>query len=519
MKTFLKILVAIVVFIVVAIFALRWMFPLPSLDGRTESTALPISAETALGAAILPAMARHPGTSGVHPLRYGPDAFAARAVLARAAEQSIDAQYYIWQTDATGLMLLDDLRQAAERGVRVRLLVDDNGVPGLDSQLAALNALPTMEVRIFNPFTLRDPKLLSYAFDFPRLNHRMHNKSFTVDGAATIVGGRNIGDIYFTYGPGVHYFDLDVVAVGTAAADVSSEFDRYWRSGSAYPAELILPASTDGLQRLIDSAADARRSKDAEVYLDAIAQSNLMPLISNGPGSLEWVPMTLVSDDPAKGLGEAEESQLLYSKLAELLSDPKRQVDLVSAYFIPGKRGTALLTQTAERGVDVRVLTNSEESTDVLPVHAAYVHYRPALLAAGVKLFELFAENANESDIDTELFLFGPSRSSLHAKTFAIDGERIFIGSFNFDPRSAELNTEMGFLIDSPMIAGELTRFMDDGVPLYAYSVRLGPNGKTEWVRTQESGEQVVYTVEPNTSAFERTIVWLLGLLPIQWML
>ncbi|MCB1488649.1 MAG: phospholipase D family protein, partial [Bauldia sp.] len=179
-KALLKFLLVVVVLAAAAVVILRLVFPLPSLDGRPESTALPASDQTRLGAALLPAIERHDGVSGVIPLLDGRDAFAARAVLARAAEESIDAQYYIWQTDTTGLILLDELRAAAERGVRVRLLVDDNGIPGLDRQLAALNALPTMQVRLFNPFTLRDPKLLSYAFDFPRLNHRMHNKSFTV---------------------------------------------------------------------------------------------------------------------------------------------------------------------------------------------------------------------------------------------------------------------------------------------------------------------------------------------------
>lgn len=519
MRRFLKFLLIVIIVAVVAIVILRLVFPLPSLDGRTESTAIPVSAETRLGAALLPDMAAHEGVSGVLSLRDGRDAFAARALLARAAEQSIDAQYYIWETDTTGWLLLDEMRAAAERGVRVRLLLDDNGIPGLDRELAALDAMPTVEVRLFNPFTLRHPKMLSYAFDFPRLNHRMHNKSFTVDGAVSILGGRNIGDIYFAYGRGVHYFDFDALAVGEAAADVSADFDLYWASGSAYPAELILPAAPDGLQLIEDAAAAARATPEAEAYVAAIADSVLIRQLVAGTASLEWVPVTIVSDDPAKGLGEAPVDDLLIGRLADLLSAPESEVDLVSAYFVPAGRGTDLLAGLAERGIAVRVLTNAMESTDVMLVNAAYARYRPALLAAGVELFELRADHGGDQKDDPGVGLFGSSAASLHAKTFAIDGQRIFIGSFNFDPRSARLNTEMGILVESPEIASALSRAMVTEVPLAAYTVRLAADGSIEWVRTEPDGEQTVLHTEPNTTAFQRWAAWLIGLLPIAWLL
>ncbi|SDB39263.1 phospholipase D family protein [Bauldia litoralis] len=519
MRTFLKFLLVVIVVAVAAIVILRLLYPLPSLDGRQVSTALPASADTRLGAALLPAIASRPDVSGVVPLLDGRDAFAARAVLARAAEESIDAQYYIWQTDTTGLILLDELRAATERGVRVRLLVDDNGIPGLDRQLAALNALPTMDVRLFNPFTLRDPKLLSYAFDFPRLNRRMHNKSFTVDGVATILGGRNIGDIYFAYGDGVHYFDVDALAVGPAATEVSADFDRYWASGSAYPAEEILAPAPDGLSLLTDAAAEARASEGAKAYVQAIAGSTLVQEFESGSEGLEWVPVTVVSDDPAKGLGEAPVSDLLVGKLHALLAQPESEVDLVSAYFVPGEEGTALLTGLAANDVAVRVLTNAQESTDVVVVHSAYARYRPELLDAGVTLYELRADQAGPPEEEAGFTIFGPSASSLHAKTFAIDGKRIFIGSFNFDPRSARLNTEMGVLIESPAMATGLSRFMQSEAPLVAYAVVPGPDGGLAWVTTEADGETTVFDVEPDTTGFQRWMVRFLGLLPIEWML
>ena len=519
MRSILKFLLGLIVICAIAIVVLRFAFPLPSLDGRTESRALPASDQTPLGRALDPDIEAHQGDSGVIPLVDGREAFAARALLARAAQESIDAQYYIWQTDTTGFILLDELRAAAERGVRVRLLVDDNGIPGLDPELAALDALPTMEVRLFNPFTLRDPKLLSYAFDFPRLNRRMHNKSFTVDGVATILGGRNIGDIYFAFGDGVHYFDFDVMAVGQAATDVGEDFDGYWASASAYPADRILDPAPDGLTLLEDAAAAARASEGAKAYTQAIATSPLIERLIAGTLALEWVPVTLVSDDPAKGLGQAPDEDLLIGRLELLLTTPQSEVDLVSAYFVPGEEGTAELSALAERGLTVRVLTNAQESTDVLPVHAAYVHYRPALLEAGVQLYELKADDGWDGLDDDSFSLLGPSASSLHAKTFALDRERIFVGSFNFDPRSARLNTEMGVLIDSPIIAGALSDVMVEDVPVLAYSVRLTDDGELEWVETDSNGSEQVFDTEPNTTAFQRGLAWFIGLLPIEWLL
>jgi putative cardiolipin synthase len=516
-RALLKFGLIVVVAAAAIIVVLRLLFPLPTLEGRDESAALAASADTTLGAALLPAVAAHDEVSGVLPLHDGGDAFAARALLARAAEQTIDAQYYIWQNDTTGLMLLDELREAAERGVRVRLLIDDGGTSGLDRELAALNALPTMEVRLFNPFMLRTPKVLSYGFDFPRLNHRMHNKSFTVDGIASILGGRNIGDIYFAYGTGEHFFDLDVLAVGQAAADVSADFDRYWASGSSYPVDEVLPPAPNGLQLLRDAALEAGSSEPAEAYLEAIKGSALVQELVSASAPLEWVPVTLVSDDPAKGLGEAAEENLLVARLGELLATPETQVDLVSAYFIPGERGTAMLTGLAESGLPVRVLTNAEESTDVVIVHSAYAPYRRPLLTSGVELFELRADRGGSEQEQRSIFT--SSASSLHAKTFAIDRKRIFIGSFNFDPRSARFNTEMGVLIESPEIAEALADFVDTEASFIAYSVTLGPAGKIEWVQTEEDGAKTVFQVEPNTTALERWLVWAFGFLPIEWML
>lgn len=515
--------VAIIAVVGFGLVALRLLLPLPDRDGIEVSHAIEASAETRIGAAVARAAAAHPGKSGVTLLAGGSEAFAARVVLARAAEQTLDAQYYIWQDDTTGHLLLDELHKAALRGVRVRLLVDDNGITGLDAQLRALDDLPTMEVRLFNPFTLRRPKVLAFGYDFFRLNRRMHNKSLTADGAATIVGGRNVGDTYFAFGPGEHYIDTDVLAVGPAAAAVSQMFDSYWNSASAYPAALILPAAPEGLAQLQADVDLAMASDLAQPYFAAIRGSALVRTLTTGPGVAHWARVTLVADDPAKTLGQQGVGGLLAERLVAILTaegtGPVRTLDLVSAYFVPGQGGTALLTGLAARGVAVRVLTNAQEATDVMTVHGSYAGYRPALLAGGVALGELKADTlVPEPDRSLARYLAG-SASSLHSKVLAMDGARVFIGSFNFDPRSARLNTEMGLLIESPEFAAAVSRGVDLVMRQGAYAVRLAAAGGLEWVSQDAQGRQTVAAVEPNTSWAGRMLVVIIGMLPVEWMM
>jgi cardiolipin synthase C len=511
-----KALVLLLVIVILAVIGLRLVFTLPDRERLGSSSAITASAETRLGATILPLMARFPGLSGVAPLVDGRDALAARVLLARSAEDSIDAQYYIWQTDTTGWLLLDEFRAAAERGVRVRLLLDDNGIPGLDDILIALDAHPDIEVRIFNPFTLRRPKLLSYAFDFPRLNHRMHNKSMTVDGAATILGGRNIGDIYFAYGEGTTYFDLDVLAVGPIARDVATDFDRYWASASAYPADLILSRSAKGGKKLVAAAAAARESMLGSAYLAAITSAPLVSQVIAGEDVLEWTSVKLVSDSPAKGLGQADQEEFLLGRLKELLTDVEGRIDLVSAYLIPGRDFTERLAALAQAGHRVRLMTNSLEATDQPIVHSAWRKYRHELVDAGVDVLELRAQ-PDRKEIETGTHILMGSLSSLHAKTFALDGARIFIGSFNFDPRSAALNTEMGVLIESPTMATALSAVLDRRDMVYA--LQRGSNGSLQWLEEVHTGEVIVHRVEPHTTRWTRGLIRVLSLLPIEWLL
>src|SRR5690625_5159472 len=503
---------------IVAVIAIAHsVFQPPSLAGRSVSKAVSVSSDTLLGKLALNSAAG--ADSGVVPLLSGPDAFSARVALVRKAEVALDVQYYIWQRDTTGLIWLNELRKAAERGVRVRLLLDDNGIIDLDEDLAALNEVPNFEVRLFNPFIFRRFKELGYAFDFIRLNRRMHNKSLTADGAISILGGRNIGNIYFSFGDGIHYIDTDVLVAGPVAAEVGTEFDRYWQSGSAHPVERIIKTAPAGaLDRLRRDAAAAAASPAGQAYLERLRASPLIRRLSRGEAVLEWTTVTLISDDPAKGLGQAESRDLLFPQLMALLARPVHSVDLVSAYFVPGKRFTERLEALAGSGVQIRILTNSQAATDVVLVHSAYAHYRPDLLRAGVELYELRPEYAPQDEPEPR-GIGGSSRASLHSKALAIDGERIFIGSFNFDPRSLLLNTEMGVLIDSPRIAGGLAEAFSSWFPEMSYRPRLTGSEDLTWDETLPDGTRIRHETEPGTTALSRLTLRLLGLLPIEWLL
>ena len=493
---------------------------LPLLEGRTASSALSDTSGTRLGRALAPDMAAHPGKSGIHALSNPRDAFAARVVLAAAADKSLDVQYYIWHDDIAGYLLFEALWQAAERGVRVRLLLDDNNTAGMDSTLAALDLHPNIELRLYNPFVQRDARALAFLTDFGRLNRRMHNKSFTADDRVTVVGGRNIGDEYFGVGSGVVFVDLDVVAVGPAVGEVSQQFDLYWNSASAYPAACLLGApSTPGAAELQAHFSAARADPQSVAYLEAVRTTPVVRDLLARKLSFEWAGAQLVHDDPAKTLDTTKRVDvLLFPDLVRAIGQPQKSLDLVSPYFVPGEEGTAALAAMADRGVAVRILTNSLAASDVSAVHAGYAKRRVELLRAGVRLYEL-KPTAGQELPDSGSGKGSSSSSGLHAKTFAVDRDRIFVGSFNFDPRSAMLNTEMGLVIHSPVLARGLAEGFDTDVPLVAYEVRLAPDGRSlQWVERSVVGEKF-FDIEPETNAMRRLGVGVMSVLPIEWLL
>jgi putative cardiolipin synthase len=493
---------------------------LPSLKGRTPTAALADTSGTRLGRALAPGLAVHAGQTGVHPLPSPRDAFAARGLLAAAADRSLDVQYYIWHGDAAGVLLFEALWRSAERGVRVRLLLDDNNTSGLDPTLAALDAHPNIEVRLYNPFVQRSGRLLSYLTDFQRLNRRMHNKSFTADNRVTIVGGRNIGGEYFGMGSAMVFADLDVLAVGASVGEVSDQFDRYWNSPSAYPAaSFVGTAAPDAVEYLEARFAAARAAPEAAGYLEALRTTPLVRDLLDKGLSFEWVTARLLADNPAKTLDPVDRADhLLFPALVQAMGQPTNTLDLVSPYLVPGEQGTESLAALARSGVTVRILTNSLAASDVAAVHAGYTRRRVDLLRAGVRLYELKPTATEQLPSDKNGVGSGSS-SGLHAKTFAVDRSRIFVGSFNFDLRSALLNTEMGLVIDSPTLAQTLADSFDRTVPLAAYEVVLAPDGtRLQWIERSAAGEKR-YDTEPGTSLLKRTGVGVLSLLPIEWLL
>ncbi len=484
---------------------------MPSEVERPHSSALPDTGATRLGRALAPLAAANPGKSGVHPLDNARDAFAARVVLARAAERSLDVQYYIWRDDTTGNLLCKELWDAAERGVRVRLLLDDNSTRGLDDDLIALDAHPHIEVRLFNPYANRGVRLGELLTDFGRLNRRMHNKSFTADNQATIVGGRNVGDEYFGADTPVAFSDLDVLAMGAVVPEVSKAFDAYWNSESAYPAASLIRDTPMSAAQVRDEWTKLQADPAAAKYVDAVRNTPLVRQLLARNLPLDWAPARVIQDDPAKVLNPPERTELHMLPLLEAaLGEARRELDLVSPYFVPTKEGTAALNAFAARGVRVRVLTNSLAATDVAPVHAGYAKYREELLRGGVRLYELKPTITTKTDRGG---VGGSSDASLHAKTFAVDRSRIFVGSFNFDPRSARLNTEMGVVVESPTLAAQLSGALDTLLPLDAYEVLLVEE-RLQWI---DGGTR--HTSEPGAGLLRRLWIDFLSLLPIEWLL
>lgn len=485
----------------------------PAIESVQEMAA----AETRLGRAVSPLLQAHRGKSGVFGLPDGRDAFAARSLLCDAGERTIDACYYIWNNDLSGMLLFDALRRAAERDVFVRVLLDDNNTAGLDTLLAALDSHRNIQVRLFNPFKIRRWRLLGYLTDFARLNRRMHNKSFTVDNQATIIGGRNVGDEYFGASQRMSFADLDVLAIGPVVKEVSQDFERYWNSGSSYPASRVLPrVSGVVISARVEATSSVEQSAAAAKYTGAIRESPFVKRMLARELPFEWANTLMLSDDPAKVLGRARKDELLWTRLRRILDTPHRELKLVSPYFVPGAKGVKFFVGLAKRGIKVTLVTNSLEATDVPAVHAGYAKHRKKLLRAGVSIFEiqkLFGEAPIKRRGPA-----GSSNASLHAKTFVIDRSRAFVGSFNFDPRSARLNTEMGFLINSPALAEAIADGFSNEIPIHAYQVQLNHVGGLQWVE-QGAEKQIVHDREPGTSVLRRLGVSLLSLLPIEWLL
>lgn len=461
--------------------------------------------------------ARHPGMSGIHPLNDGLDAFAARYQLMSMAQHTIDVQYYIWHNDMSGRLLFSALLDAAERGVKVRLLLDDNNTPGLDETLAELDRHANIAVRLFNPFSFRTLRPLGYLTDFSRLNRRMHNKSLTVDGAATLVGGRNIGDEYFGTGDEPLFTDLDVLAIGPVVDEVTQDFERYWRSKAVSPLRKVVDVSGDAHQA-VRLPQEWQQSEAVERYLARLEHSSFISQMEQGELEMTWAESRLLSDDPRKGLGKAKRRSLLPQRMLEVIGTPQQQFDIISAYFVPTRSGVAQLLALKRRGVKIAILTNSLAANDVTVVHAGYARWRKKLLRHGIALYELKPQD-NPQTAPHDRGITGNSGSSLHAKTFTVDNRKVFIGSFNFDPRSAMLNTEMGLVIESEALAQQTHQRFIAGMRDRAWTLRLDKWGRVNWVEFANEQGEVVHKHEPQCTLLQRLLVRLVWRLPVEWLL
>jgi cardiolipin synthase C len=495
----------------------------PRLDGIVPTYAVPPATTTPLDRAVLRELGDEPTLSSVRLVESNAVAFAYRADTAAAAERTIDVQYYIWHEDLTGRLLAAELLRAAERGVRIRVLIDDLDARDKHESLAVSDLHPNVEVRLFNPFYSRSG-ILGWASEWilraSRLNHRMHNKAWIADNRIAIIGGRNIGDEYFGASPHSNFADLDVALAGPVVAAVSSQFDDYWNSTSAVPIsrfDVRKPKVAD-LQKLIEQASQYRDDVADTPYVRALRDvQNRTRLLAEAPAALLLKHVELLVDDPGKVIAEkgaGVEGSRVLAGLERAIEGAEKEALIISPYFVPGKQGAERLLRDVASGLRIAVLTNSLAATDVAAVHAGYARVRRMLAKGGVELYEMKRKAAGETG-RSQLSVTGSSGASLHSKAVVIDGRWVYIGSMNLDPRSTVLNTEMGVLVDSAELAGQLRRQWDlITSPELSYRVVLEPDGELVWY-DRAGGRERRSQHEPDASTMRRLGVTLLRMVPI----
>jgi putative cardiolipin synthase len=507
--------------IILAVFIMGGCATLPDNCDRHESFAYTDTAGTAIGKKVSGGTAAHPGKSGLHLLSNGLDAFVARVVLTHIAERSIDVQYYLYHDDLVGRLFTYQLLKAADRGVRVRLLVDDMDLAGRDLGAAVLDSHPNMEVRLFNPFSRKTSRISQFITRMGSVTRRMHNKSFTVDNQAAILGGRNIGNEYFAADPDTAFADLDVLAIGTVAQDVSASFDRYWNSELAYPATVMKgkPSKQGELERMRGQLDEFVIRQADSAYLQALRNSNLAEKLRNGRVRYTWGDAHVIYDMPEKVLNDTGKKEFnLTPQLSPYLNSLEKELIIFTPYFVPGKSGTATLTQLVKRGVRVRVLTNSLASNDVGIVHSGYSKYRKPLLRGGVELYEINKKLTRKQRKEKK-GIGGSSNVSLHAKSFVFDRKYVFIGTLNLDPRSVIHNTEIGVVLTSEEIARDMGTSFDKNIERAAFRLELVKNRNgTDKILWHEriNGQDKTFDVDPYTSFWQRLGISFMRLLPIE---
>ena len=477
------------------------------LPARVETWKPEDTAGTTLGQAVQRWLDTKPRRAGLYRLDSGQDALGARIGLIERAEKSIDVQSYLIKDDISGNLVALHLAAAADRGVRVRLLMDDALTDEVDSGLLSLDEHDNIEVRVFNPFPRRRSRFVSLLANFNILNRRMHNKSFTVDNQVTIVGGRNIADEYYRTGGATEFIDEDLLAIGPPVDDVSDGFDEYWNSPEAIPM-----AAFDKMvahSNVTESVEAARKYVDEHrntAFLKGVDGRLIEDLIA-GKLSLVSADAEVVQDRPEKVRNLIRRGASVTSAyLQRLVSAATEELIVITPYFVPQQQGVDFFGALVKKGVRVVIISNSLASTNHSSVHAVYARYRKPLLQQGVELYEL---RPRFEAMQTE------TKLTLHSKVATVDRTRMFVGSFNLDPRSLHLNTEMGMAVTSPTLAGNMAESILDLLPDFAYKLRLSSKGKLQWL-LQTAGVEEIITTEPQTSLWRRFLTKLMSFLPIE---
>jgi putative cardiolipin synthase len=476
---------------------------------KNASYAIVDVTDTTLAKSIAAWTREHGGNSGFYPLIEGMDALGVRLYLAEQAEKSIDLQYFLMKDDSAGMVISAALLKAADRGVRVRFLLDDVFTTAPDRILMLLNQHPKIEIRIFNPISRSGIYSLNFLGDFRRANRRMHNKSFTVDNSASIVGGRNIADEYFQLKTDSMFIDLDTLAVGPVVADISSAFDEFWNHALALPVEQLVHNKTD--ERLADFVEEVREEVVEiadSIYRQAVQSELLQDLIA------DRIPLfpaqgEVIFDSPDKLTTKvAKEQMRLARHLGEVIRNAEQEVMFITPYYVPGVDGLQFAREMVDRGIRIVIVTNSLASTNHVTVHAGYTGYRRSVIEAGVELYEARANATAEIGGDTSI-----ETLTLHTKAILIDRRRLFIGSLNLDPRSIQINAEMGLLIHSEEMTDAMSQGIEKRITDSTYRVLLNEDGDLEW-HAYIGNERVVETKEPLTSWWLRAKAWFLKIAP-----
>jgi len=478
---------------------------------RTPSSALEDTSDTTLARESIYWREQAPSSNGFYPLTKGKDAFGARLLLMEQAQASIDVQYFLMKPDDAGLVFSAKLIEAADRGVRVRFLLDDIFTTVDDVSLSLLDEHPNIELRIFNPISRKGVAAFNYVGNFKLANRRMHNKSFTVDNQVSIVGGRNIAVEYFQLETTGEFIDFDMLGFGPIVQEISASFDRYWNHKLAVPFEAMM---TDKLRSKQEERRQLARQKISEsgysIYADVTNTVVMKQLLADELDPY-LADARMIVDDPDKLLNKISiDQQTVTREIWQVLNEVQSEIIIFTPYFIPRERGIELIRDLTARGVRIVLITNSLATNNHTPVHSAYMSHRKDVLDAGVELWEARADAAKITAPDGSTQL---DQLTLHTKGMLIDRQKIFVGSLNLDPRSIDINTEMGILIDSPVLAGEMADSSLAGIVDMAYRVKMDENRKLSWHATID-GKQVVETKEPQTTAWRRFMAWVMKIAP-----